>query len=827
MYPTIYAVFSRSLVTKTFSANPLVNFSLWLPGTVWPAVHRRDTLATCRFCTLWLVLAAFCLPAGSPLFAADDTQTGANGTNGANGTDGDPGTAGADGGDGAPNPVTATAGSTSDPTNTATATGGNGGSGGSGGNGTGVNSSGGKGGNGANGAAAEATADVNVIASSLSASATANGGDGGAGGFGGLATGTGTAGLAGTFGNGGNAISNATATPVIGLSSGQGYAQSYTYGGDGANLDAIISFNASANAGHGGNAFATSLTTAPTLPGSFNATSSAQGGKGGDVVWGIFTGNGGNGGDATSQADVLSNATVIAGQDLEANAYAAGGNGGQGRGSGYSGGNGGAGTINFSTAMFHPTATTNTTNGHRASINVEQRGGNGGRGVGGADGGNGADSIVNNRVNAFYGTDDSPFANGIGLAQTARGGNGGDAETSGIVGNAGNAAATLVQSNNTPGAIGASNTAYGGDGGHGHYGANGGDGGTATAYTDVTALDTWLLNSHAVAYGGDGGGGNIGGRGGDATATAIGSTDLETTNTFAYAAGGYGTFDQRGGAAVARATSTGAEGEARSQADFLNSSDDDSVRLIYTSALAELPDFVVTEETGLPINTTSVAESRSNVGGAYLGPTAGLGMQAAAFATGLPTSADVALHVDGDTNVQTNFAFGPNTDVLGLVTLATAFAGDERDQYGSNVSSAYFLIAPTKLNDLGELRVGFLDPVGAIGATDSLTFKIFSGEDAFSSSGVPFYSATFYDTASALAFFDDQVLNLGSLIALDSEFNLRLHFQLESTADHPDTTFAANFLFGNVNPVPEPTSGMLLIFSAAGLLAVRRRQTAR
>jgi hypothetical protein len=811
---TTYAYFYRFLRARALMAAPTaIAERTFQVMDCWKR-NQHLAFAHCPRFLLALVLAGGGLLNASSLFAADDTQTGTNGASGVNGTDGDPGTAGTDGGQGSPEPVTATAGPNGDDTNTATATGGNGGQGGNGGNGTGANSSGGNGGNGGNGAAAEATVDSSAIGPIIQATANAYGGDGGLGGIGGTATGSGIAGLPGSFGNGGSAFSNTTATISASVNSGTTTAASNAYGGDGA---LVLVLGNIASGGRGGDAFATSETSAPTRSGTFSANSFAQGGNGGGLYFGGFTGNGGDGGNATADADVASNASIVDAQSLSARAFAYGGDGGAGHGTGFSGGNGGVGTINFTSALFPISGGTDYTAGHYASAQADQRGGDGGDGFYGADGGNGADSVISNRVYGYDGID-ADFAHSVVLDQTAYGGNAGDSH-GGTVGVAGNASSTLVLSESFyTGQMSGGTIAHGGHGGTGSAGAYGGDGGTATSLSDITNPSAEWVVSQANSFGGNGGGGDVGGRGGDATATAIGEGSLGLTSLYALAQGGNGTVDQPAGAAVARAVATGGIGDALALAE--SGGGGSIVAIIRANALAELPNFTVTEETGPRIKTTSVAESRGNFGGTYIGPTGALGMQAAAFATALPTSADVAAHVAGDPNVQTNFGFGDDTEVLGLVTLATAFAGDERDQYGTNVSSAYFYIDLTKLGELGEFRVGLLDPIGTIG--EATTFSIFVGANA-ESLVTPIHSVTFNDTASALSYFDDQVIGLGSIAALDTESYLRVRFQLTSSADSPDTEFATNFLFANVVPIPEPSSGILLILSAVGLLVARRQ----
>src|SRR5205814_5901748 len=121
----------------------------------------------------------------------------------------------------------------------------------------------------------------------------------------------------------------------------------------------------------------------------FNIVSRATGGAGGGAGPLNYYGNGGDGGTATASAH-LSSAANYHFQSLYANVVAEGGVGGSGYGPGFSGGAGGLATIN-------PSSINNTAD-NSIVLQVYQGGGAGGAGLNFANGGNGADSFISDKI---------------------------------------------------------------------------------------------------------------------------------------------------------------------------------------------------------------------------------------------------------------------------------------------------------------------------------------------------------------------------------------------------------------------------------------------
>jgi len=186
-------------------------------------------------------------------------------------------------------------------------------------------------------------------------------------------------------------------------------------------------FSGSGNGGNGSynKSFATADSTG-TAAGASSATAGAWafGSNGGSDV-NAALGNGGSGG--TGYASAISSNT---GPDaVNSTSVAYGGNGGQGRGIGYTAGAGGLAIANGSGSS---------TGGGNVTITENSVGGNGGYGADGANGGNGATEI-GNATDTYARTNDG--AN-LTINRIVCGGNGG-ASNGGVAGNGGNATSTL------------------------------------------------------------------------------------------------------------------------------------------------------------------------------------------------------------------------------------------------------------------------------------------------------------------------------------------------------------------------------------------------
>jgi len=149
--------------------------------------------------------------------------------------------------------------------------------------------------------------------------------------------------------------------------------------------------------------------------------------------------------------------------------------------------------------------------------------------------------------------------------------------------------------------------------------------------------------------------------------------------------------------------------------------------------------------------------------------------------------------------------------MLGLVVLGGGLAGDADPLSMTTYSSVSFQLDLAQLSFTGQLVVGLLDPAFDGAGFDSLEFQILR-------EGISAVSASFLSVASALAYFDDQVLDLGG-IADGVSGSLDLTFLWTLTSDDPGAGFRANLIFANA---PEPWLGVLLGVAALAL-AVRKR----
>lgn len=287
----------------------------------------------------------------------------------------------------------------------------------------------------------------------------------------------------------------------------------------------------------------------------------AHGGTGSFQESGV--GSGGHGGDAVSE----STATAANQFDvLIVNAESYGGFGGDARGSGFIAGNGGTATVTFAGGQSTSTG--------EVVVSARQVGGDGGWGWNGADGGNGADSFIDNKVAALS---QGPAT----LSQIAIGGIGGSAE--GDAGSAGLASSQFIGVANKPTL---NIEAYGGEGGSGLLHSSGADGGDAAANLQLNS--TGGTFGIARAEGGQGGSGGVGepedpnrqgggGQGGAALAQAIANVSLavgQITGIQALATAG------NGGNAVGGGHSAGDGGAAQVLQAFAASSSFNEVGVV-------------------------------------------------------------------------------------------------------------------------------------------------------------------------------------------------------------------------------------------------------
>jgi hypothetical protein len=134
-----------------------------------------------------------------------------------------------------------------------------------------------------------------------------------------------------------------------------------------------------------------------------------------------------------------------------------------------------------------------------------------------------------------------------------------------------------------------------------------------------------------------------------------------------------------------------------------------------------------------------------------------------------------------------------------------------------------FLMPPLQDFQPQHLLVGWLDPVGLGEGFDSFHIDI-------QADGITFFDRTFTDPSSALTFFDDRLLDLGSWSNLiETDYLVDLVFNFSLTSSWANSGFYVDFVAANgiyeASPppvVPEPP--ILWLFGASSVAwAVRFR----
>jgi len=346
-----------------------------------------------------------------------------------------------------------------------------------------------------------------------------------------------------------------------------------------------------------------------------------------------------------------------------------------------------------------------------------------------------------------------------------------------------------------------------------------GNGGSATSLSIGTAAGRSLVTVSDRAEGGKLHQFTAVGDGGDATSTAQGSNggdrDVDVAST---AVGGLAGSSGIDGMASASATATtSGTGSARAMATATGSSGTATADAHSSAGMVT----ALHAHASAPAASTSVAKSHAAVGQPAPGSLAAAGLQAAAFGTGLPSAADANTALAGNPRVRSNFDVGGTSDLLGLVVLGGAYSNR-----GTGRSQSYSAFVDFNL-DMGvvgsqqELLIGLLDPNFAGLGFDTLRFRI-------QQEGTTVVDETFLDPASALTFFDDQTLNLGTWTT-GLVGNLDLTFLLDLTTNDPGAAFALDLLFGNATlgsgpAVPEPSAVWLFGTAIVGLAGLARRR---
>jgi hypothetical protein len=203
----------------------------------------------------------------------------------------------------------------------------------------------------------------------------------------------------------------------------------------------------------------------------------------------------------------------------------------------------------------------------------------------------------------------------------------------------------------------------------------------------------------------------------------------------------------------------------------------------------------------------SEAHSTADVAGPAATLANAASLEAAAFATGLPTQSDVASALIGNPDAMA--VLGNHADFLGSVVLGAASAGELAGLTLTNTSRTSFHLDMSAIADPRDLVIGVLDTEAAGAGTLSV--------QVYGESSLDYFEETFDDLAEAAAFFDDRVLNLGDW-TMGLSGTLDVELVLSFTSADPTGRFAVNMLLANV---PEPSSALLLVAGLGCLSAAR------
>jgi hypothetical protein len=762
-----------------------------------------------------LAAAALAIVTAPPADAATVVQTGANGADGA---DGNPPTKGQDGGS------TYASETGTDTVNTVTATGGNGGNGG---NATG-STAGGKGGAGG-GATVNAGAIVAIV--------TANGGNGGAQGTGN------NSGLTGA--SGGNAMIRAT-------SFGDLYIEPSSGGAGGAGTDGM-------NGGTGGtlSIFAQMFLQSSQV-GTMSNVGTLLGGNGGDIYDGGPRNTAGQGGDV----DLSLGSDVLDTSSVAMSINAAGGNGGNVYGSGYEAGAGGT-----------PTARLNVSGGP-ISVTLNLSGGNGGNAEGavGAGGGLGASVSFNSNGigstgplylvanltagnggngNAAFGGNGGGVDRFLSLAGSevnyvaggsSTGGNGGNDSTSGRAGAGGGVFDSFyVDGANAP-VTTQIGEERGGNGGSGLSapvcGVNGGNGGDVEVST--YAMGTSVYVSDYGIQGGNGGAAFPGSQG-QVTSGNGGYVDVNTSaygigsaQIFLSAAGGSpggpgatagycvmsgAAYSDSGGLVNVNQTGTTVDGAdcyvqsfgsttGNQTGDFTN-----GFLVARANTSMGFITLVSVRTTALPLYESDLENAISLVNIARHPQQPFMaGTNSYANVTGEPLPSDESAAIAPYPTVQA--ALTPTSQVIGLMTLSGTSAGNSYSPLDYHAETDWTLDTTQMIPGDVILLAGLL---GATSTGDgTVQFQI-------TDNGISLVNQTFNSFASADAYFDGQVLNLGPLIPPGATgTSPQIDFVLDVFTSEASAAFQTQILAA---AVPEPRSCLLAASGGLVLLGRRRRKS--
>lgn len=171
----------------------------------------------------------------------------------------------------------------------------------------------------------------------------------------------------------------------------------------------------------------------------------------------------------------------------------------------------------------------------------------------------------------------------------------------------------------------------------------------------------------------------------------------------------------------------------------------------------------------------------------------------------------------GNPGVRSNFDPDGTSDMFGLASMGAYYPLDGSGVQAGLISTFSQTIDVGSIPFAQDLMIGLVNPTFT-NTFDSLRF-IVSGFGT----GV---DLTFTDAASALSYFNDNTLNLGSLAGLTG--SLTLNFEFDYFAHIQGAGFSTQLAFGNTTfgsgpPVPVPSAVLLLGSGLLGLATYRRR----
>ena len=306
---------------------------------------------------------------------------------------------------------------------------------------------------------------------------------------------------------------------------------------------------------------------------------------------------------------------------------------------------------------------------------------------------------------------------------------------------------------------------------------NGGNGGIATANAAGNSYGTNPAVVQATATGGAGGThsgmGFNSGLGGDAYASAYRNQlfNAALLRVSATATGGISPGLLVDGSAIASAAATGPSGTATASAF----SGGGATVNVSTSAIAQ-------------VASSSSSESRAAASEAFPNSSLANGVQAAAYAVGMPIAGDVTAAVAG--NPHSTQMVGGGANVLGMMLLGGAYSNSGSGASKTYISSATFKIDLTQLASFQDLQLAALDATKSGTGFDSLRLEVIR-------EGVAIIDSTTNDAIDNAWQFSDFVFNLDDIETGIADNMLDVTVRLSLTTDELDAGFRSLFILAN------------------------------